>query len=73
MGCLQSKEKRVPSKSNLHCNKPQDTTASKKKKFKPSRSSRISVAIKVGTGIRRSKVHATHKRIVCVFGMYDNK
>ena len=69
MGCLQSKakEKIDPVKNDVQCDKTPEIVPLKKAK-KPTRSSRISVAIKVGTGIRKSKVHATNRRIVCVFG-----
>ncbi|KAL5267889.1 hypothetical protein ACHWQZ_G004817 [Mnemiopsis leidyi] len=66
MGCLHSKEKRGPVKTNAQFDNAPEPA--KKKVFKKTRSSRISVAIKIGTGIRKSKVHSTRKRIVCVFG-----
>ena len=70
MGCLQSKEK--DSNKSKKEKSPDLIIPKKVNKKKGGRTSRISVAIKVGTNVRRSKVHATPERIVCVFGKLNS-
>jgi len=65
MGCIQSKDNE--GKDDIIKTGPKagpKAVTSKKK----SRASRISVAIKVGAGIRKSRVHASSKKIVFFFG-----
>ena len=54
MGCIQSSE--------------EDGKRPSPRKSLKSRASRISVAIKIGSGIRKSRVHSTSKKLVCIFG-----
>ena len=64
MGCISSREH----KSSRHVHKKSEDVKVRNLKKKRGRISRISVAIKVGTGIRKSRVHATSRKIVCIFG-----
>lgn len=70
MGCNYSTEPKLQpdTKNGVGTNKPKqlkDVNGSKKKK---TRASRLSVAIKVGTGIRKSRVHASSTKIVLFLG-----